>query len=82
MAGRGAIRFDVPQDWIFEPDTASFRCFDAPHPDDNCRLEVSYNLLPPGDYKDFSQAKALEQIVDQDKREVLVKGPIYTLTIR
>ncbi|MBE9014483.1 hypothetical protein IQ250_30285, partial [Pseudanabaenaceae cyanobacterium LEGE 13415] len=49
VAGRGAVRFDVPQDWHFEPDEKSFRFHDATPPNDDCRLEVSYNHLPKQD---------------------------------
>ena len=28
VAGRGAVRFEVPQDWHFEPDDNSFRFLD------------------------------------------------------
>ena len=55
VAGRGAVRFEVPQDWHFEPDDNSFRFLDRKPPDDDCRLEVSYNLLPPGDWKELPQ---------------------------
>jgi hypothetical protein len=79
VAGRGAMRFEVPQDWFFEPDTKSFRFLDRQPPDDDCRLEASFNLLPPADWRQFPLAEALAKIVDEDERHVLSKGEIITL---
>jgi hypothetical protein len=79
VAGRGAVRFEVPQDWFFEPDTKSFRFLDRKPPHDDCRLEASFNLLPPADWRNFPLAQALAEIVDKDERHVLSKGEIITL---
>jgi hypothetical protein len=38
---RGALRFDVPEDWVMELGEKSVRFYDKQPPDDNCRLEVS-----------------------------------------
>jgi hypothetical protein len=72
VAGRGAIRFDVPQDWKFEADEESFWFMDAAPPDDNCRLEVSYNRFPPE--ADFSQVPLiglLNKVMKEDSRPVI-----------
>ncbi len=37
----GALRFDVPQDWVIEFGEKSVRFYDRQPPEDNCRLEVS-----------------------------------------
>jgi hypothetical protein len=79
VAGRGAVRFEVPQDWFFEPDTKSFRFLDRQPPNDDCRLEASFNLLPPADWRNFPLAQALAEIVEKDERHVLCKGDIITL---
>jgi hypothetical protein len=79
VAGRGAVRFDVPGQWFFEPDTKSFKFLDAAPPNDNCRLEVSYNLLPAADWSAFPLADILQQVVEKDEREVIGKGEIITL---
>jgi len=79
VAGRGAVRFDVPGQWFFEPDTKSFKFLDAAPPNDNCRLEVSYNLLPAADWSAFPLADILQQVVEKDEREVIGKGEIVTL---
>lgn len=79
VAGRGALRFDVPQDWFFEPDTKSFRFLDKKPPNDDCRLEASYNLLPPGDWQDFPLVPLLKKVVQDDERDVMELGEIIRL---
>jgi hypothetical protein len=41
VLGQGALRFDVPRDWVVQPDERSVKLYDRQPPDDNCRLEVS-----------------------------------------
>ena len=41
VAYDGAIRFDVPQDWILDIAENSFKFYDRQPPDDDCTLEVS-----------------------------------------
>lgn len=79
VAGRGAVRFDVPQDWHFEPDEKSFRFLDRKPPKDDCRLEVSYNHLPPADWSDFPLADVLQKIVEDDSRDPHEIGEIHQL---
>lgn len=79
VAGRGALRFDVPQDWFFEPDTKSFRFLDKKPPNDDCRLEASYNLLPPGDWQDFPLIPLLKKVAQEDERDVIEQGEIIRL---
>ncbi|MEQ8958551.1 MAG: hypothetical protein RLP02_11600, partial [Coleofasciculus sp. C2-GNP5-27] len=79
VAGRGALRFDVPEDWHFEPDTKSFRFVDNNPPNDDCRLEASYNLLPPGDWADFPLVSLLKRVVRDDERNITEKGEIIEL---
>jgi hypothetical protein len=47
---RGALRFDIPQDWVMELEEKSVRFFDCQPPDDNCRLEVSLLRHPQIDW--------------------------------
>lgn len=79
VAGRGALRFDVPQDWFFEPDTKSFRFLDKKPPHDDCRLEASYNLLPPGNWQDFPLIPLLKKVAQEDERDVIEQGKIIRL---
>jgi hypothetical protein len=79
VADRGAVRFDVPQDWFFEPDTKSFRFLDREPPNDDCRLEVSFNRLPAADWSLFPLQHTLKKIVDDEERNVIERGEIITL---
>ncbi|MFB2924307.1 MULTISPECIES: hypothetical protein [Aerosakkonema] len=79
VAGRGAVRFDVPEDWYFEPDEKSFRFLDKKPPNDDCRLEVSYNLLPPADWTDFPLVPLLKKLVREDERKPIEQGEIIKL---
>jgi hypothetical protein len=79
VADRGAVRFEVPGDWYFEPATKSFRFCDCKPPDDNCCLEVSYNRLPLADWSLFPLAKLLKDVVERDKRDILERGEIVTV---
>ncbi len=76
VADRGAVRIDVPQDWIFEPDTKSFRFLDGAPPDDNCRLELSFNHLPPANWTEFPLQPILQKIIEDDSRNVIETGEI------
>ena len=72
VAGRGAVRFDVPKDWKFEPQEKSFRFMDAEPPDNDCNLEVSYNQLPPeADFSDFPLMGILNKVMRDDDRNVI-----------
>jgi hypothetical protein len=79
VAGRGAVRFDVPQNWHFEPDEKSFRFHDALPPNDDARLEVSYNHLPESDWSLFPLQHTLKKVVENDSRDVIDRGEIITL---
>lgn len=79
VADRGAVRFDVPEDWIFEPDQKSFKFFDGAPPDDNCRLEMSFNRLPASDWSGFPLEDALRKIVEEEERNLIEAGAIMTV---
>jgi hypothetical protein len=78
VAGRGAVRIDVPKGWIFEPDEKSFRFLNADPPDDDCRLEVSFNLLPPGEWDMFPLKSTLRSVMEKDTRNVIERGEVIT----
>ncbi len=79
VAGRGAVRFDVPEDWHFEPDEKSFRFLDNKPPNDDCRLEVSFNLLPPGNWAEFPIVPLLRQVLKDETRDAIEQGEIIKL---
>lgn len=76
VAGRGALRFDVPEDWHFEPDIKSFRFLDKKPPNDDARLEASFNLLPPGNWAEFPLMRLIKQTLKEETRNVIEKGEI------
>jgi len=67
VADRGALRFDVPQDWILDPGTASFKFYDRQPPDDNCTLEVSLIRLPPIDWSGLPLSQLIVQATVDEK---------------
>ncbi|NJN31454.1 MAG: hypothetical protein HC824_14305 [Synechococcales cyanobacterium RM1_1_8] len=80
VAGRGAVRIDVPQGWKLEPKEKSFRFVNAPEPNDDCALEVSFNLLPPElDLKDFPLAGIVKKLAREDSRDVISLGEVVKL---
>jgi hypothetical protein len=79
VAGRGAVRFNVPQDWDFEPQENSFKFRDKKPPLDDCCLEVSYNLLPPNDWSLFPLKPTLKKVMENDSRNVIEKGEVITV---
>jgi hypothetical protein len=79
VADRGAVRFDIPQNWILQPDSESIKFFDGEPPDDNCRLEVSRNYLPPIDWNSFPLPQLLQDVVAGDHREVISRGEVISL---
>lgn len=74
VMGRGAVRFDVPQGWVLEPDEVSFKFYDRPDPDDDIRLEASYNLIPPADWSKLPLAQLLDGVVADDHRGLVANG--------
>jgi hypothetical protein len=79
VANRGAVRFNVPEDWHFEPQEKSFKFSDKKPPNDDCCLEVSFNQLPPNDWSLFPLKATLKKVVEDDSRDVIEKGEIISL---
>jgi hypothetical protein len=59
-----------------EPDTVSFKFYDRAPPDDDIRLEVSYNRIPPMDWSEFPLAQLLDDFVAGDHRGLNATGLI------
>ena len=76
VADRGAVRFDVPSSWHIEPDTQSFKFMDKKPPNDDCRLEVSFNRLPAADYSLFPLEAILRKVALEDSRDVIEVGEV------
>jgi hypothetical protein len=67
VGSAGAIRFDIPKDWIVEPTSDSIMFHDTPAPDDDCRLQVSIIHVPPGiDWSALPLTKLLDDAVLKD----------------
>ena len=79
VAARGAVRFDVPGDWILEPAEKSFKFTDREEPDDDCCLEVSFSHLPDGDWDLFPLKATLKRIVADDKRNAIATSDVFTV---
>ncbi|WP_346292477.1 hypothetical protein [Sphaerothrix gracilis] len=79
VAGRGAVRFDVPQSWHFEAEEKSFWFADKKPPDDDCRLEVSFNHVPTDKLRDFPLKGILKKIAREDERDVLETGDVVSI---
>jgi hypothetical protein len=75
VAGRGAVRFDYPASWVFEPGTDSCKFRDRQPPDDDCLLQVSYLLLSPQvDWSGLPLERLLTEALKGDKRGILSRG--------
>ncbi len=79
VIGRGAVRFDIPQGWIMEPDAASIKFYDGAPPDDNCRLEASYNVIPSIDWSGFPLEQLLKEVVEGDHRGQISIGEVISV---
>jgi hypothetical protein len=62
VANRGAVRFDVPQDWSISHGERSVRFHDCAPPNDECRLEFSLFNLPPIDWSRIPLQRVLESV--------------------
>ncbi len=63
VANWGAVRFDIPSDWVVVPGE-TFKFHDRQPPDDECIIELTVNTLPPADYTGFPLAAALADVLD------------------
>ena len=80
VAGRGAVRFDIPQNWLLDPGPDSFQFHDRKPPHDDCRLEISYRRLPPGiDWSQLPLSQLLEHLVKEDPRKPYTQSEIHTV---
>jgi hypothetical protein len=63
---RGAVRFNIPQNWIIEPESDCIAFYDKKPPDDNCKLAVSYLGLPDVNWSDLPLTLLIESIIKGD----------------
>ncbi|MBC8171851.1 MAG: hypothetical protein H7X77_09260 [Anaerolineae bacterium] len=75
---RGAVSFNVPQDWLMAK-ADPVELHDAAPPNDNARLTVSFWRLPPGvDWTGLPLAPLLIESTKDSKMDVLERGEIIT----
>ena len=72
VADRGAVRFDIPEDWVVIPGQGAVELHDRQPPDDDCLLQVSVMYLPKGiDLSALPVTTLLEETLKAESR-----GPI------
>src|SRR5215475_10196695 len=80
VADKGAVRFDIPRDWLVDPQPDSFQFHDRQPPNDDCRLEMSYLRLPPGiDWSKLPLSQLLHQLTQDDPRKPFHVGEVQTI---
>jgi hypothetical protein len=79
VAEQGAVRFDIPDDWIVEPQDTSIKFLDQAPPDDTCSLEMSIFHLPPGpDWSKLPLVQLLTDATNESDQEVISRHePVY-----
>jgi len=79
VADRGAVLFNIPQNWIIEPDSDSTKFYDGKPPNDNCRLACSYIRLPPIDWSGLPLSQLIEVAMKDDPRVLSSTGKLVQL---
>lgn len=76
VAERGAVSFNIPQNWVigkFEP----LEVNDKEPPNDNARISMSYWRLPPGiDWSGLPLVRMLSDSIKDDTLDVLERGEV------
>ena len=79
VLGRGAVRFEIPRDWVCAPDEDSVKFLDVESPHDRCRIAASCPRFPS--VADQVPIGELVELATQaDARVVLTKGEINAIT--
>ena len=76
VADRGAVRFNIPQEWVIEPDSDSIKFYDGKPPDDNSRLACSYIRLPPIDWSGLALSELIKVATEGDERHLTRSGEV------
>lgn len=76
VADRGAVRFSYPNHWLVRPTEDCIRFYDAEPPDDNFTLGMSYIRLPPIDWSGLPLESMVEEMANDDEREILDVGQV------
>ncbi|MGI8552059.1 MAG: hypothetical protein ACR2PL_14935 [Dehalococcoidia bacterium] len=77
IADRGAVRFDIPVDWVVVPESDAIKFYNRPTPDDDCRLQLSVLHPPPElDWRTVSLTELFEYALKGDRTDLLTQGEI------
>lgn len=79
VADQGAVRFNIPRDWIMELGSDSTKFYDGEPPNDDCRLECSYVRLPPIDWSGLPLSDLIQVAVNGDRRGLVSTGKLAHL---
>ena len=80
VVDRGAVQFEIPQDWVLGKETDAVTLYNRAQPDDDCRLQLTILYGPPDiDYSDLLLGPMLEQATAASNPEsgpLLGSGPV------
>jgi hypothetical protein len=78
IAGRGAVQFNVPQDWVIEPDDDSVKIKDKPTPKDDMALAMSYYNIAEAlwAHPQFPMSVIVKMMSEQDDRNPVTKSDV------
>ena len=77
VADRGAVRFDIPQDWVVIPGEDAIAFHDRQPPDDDCTMKLSVMRLPAGvDWSLMPTSRLIRELTgrEDDSRNVLSRA--------
>jgi hypothetical protein len=77
VADRGAVRFDIPRDWVIIPGPDAIKFYDRQPPDDDCILQMTLMRLNPEiDWSGLPLRQLFEATTGGDHREVEPRGEV------
>jgi hypothetical protein len=80
VADHGAIRFDLPKEWVVVPGADSIEFYDRQPPDDNCRLQVSLIRHTPVDWSGLPLSSLIREVVKNGPRDAPSAGEVHALS--
>jgi hypothetical protein len=81
VAGRGAVRFNIPEAWVIAPDErGSIEFRDREPPNDDCLLEMSFIRVHPGiDLTGVPLGQLLVDLLKHDRRNVRWSAEVFEI---
>jgi hypothetical protein len=77
VADRGAVRFDVPREWVVVPEEKTVKFYDKAPPNDDCRLELSVMYLNPQiDWTGLPLVQLFAEATKKGELETLQEGEL------